>query len=79
MDLRNKCLVLSCLVLSCLVLSCLVLSKVNFGHPKWPTAAILSKISKKNKVEYCSEMARNSIESEFLDNNLKKNQKSVLI
>ena len=24
-------------------------SKVNFGHPKWPTAAILSKISKKNK------------------------------
>ena len=22
-------------------------SKVNFGHPKWPTAAILSKISKK--------------------------------
>ena len=22
-------------------------SKVNFGHPKWPTAVILSKISKK--------------------------------
>ena len=30
-------------------------SKVNFGHPKWPTAAILSK----------NEMTRNSIESEF--------------
>ena len=40
-------------------------SKVNFGHPKWPTAAILSKISKKNKVTYRSEMARNAIESEF--------------
>ena len=25
-------------------------SKVNFGHPKWPTAAILSKISKKIKL-----------------------------
>ena len=25
-------------------------SKVIFGHPKWPTAAILSKISKKNCV-----------------------------
>ena len=25
-------------------------SKVNFGHPKWPTAAILSKISKKSCV-----------------------------
>ena len=23
-------------------------SKVKFGHPKWPTSAILSKISKKN-------------------------------
>ena len=43
-----------------------ILSKVNFGHPKWPTAAILSKISKKNKVAYRSEMARNAIESEFL-------------
>ena len=40
-------------------------SKVNFGHPKWPTAAILSKMSKKNKVAYRSEMARNSINSEF--------------
>ena len=25
-------------------------SKVNFGHPKWPTAAILSKFSKKKKL-----------------------------
>ena len=32
-------------------------SEVNFGHPKWPTAAILSKISK--------QMARNAIESAF--------------
>ena len=40
-------------------------SKVNFGHPKWPTAAILSKISKIIKVAYRSEMARNAIESEF--------------
>ena len=39
-------------------------SKVNFGHPKWPTAAIMSKISK-TKVAYRSEMARNMIESEF--------------
>ena len=39
--------------------------KVNFGHPKWPTAAILSKISKTIKVAYRSEMARNAIESEF--------------
>ena len=31
-------------------------SKVNFGHPIWPTAAILSKISKKIKVTYRSEM-----------------------
>ena len=38
-------------------------SKVNFGHPKWPTAAILSKISK--KVAYRSEMTRNAIKSEF--------------
>ena len=40
-------------------------SKVNFGYPKWPTAAILSKISKINKFAYRSEMARNAIESEF--------------
>ena len=40
-------------------------SKVNFGHPKLPTAAILSKSSNKNKVAYPSEMARNAIESEF--------------
>ena len=40
-------------------------SKVNFGHPKWPTSAILSKISKKIKVAYRSEMARNAIESEI--------------
>ena len=40
-------------------------SKVNFGHPKWPTAAILSKISKKKEVAYRSEMVRNAIESEF--------------
>ena len=25
-------------------------SKVNVGHPKWPTAAILSKFQKKNKL-----------------------------
>ena len=36
-------------------------SKENFGHPKWPTAAILSK----HKVAYRSEMARNEIESDF--------------
>ena len=40
-------------------------SKVNFRHPKWLAAAILYKISKKNKVAYRSEMARNVIESEF--------------
>ena len=40
-------------------------SKVNFGHPKWPTAVILCKLSKKNKVAYRSEMARNAIKSEF--------------
>ena len=35
-------------------------SKVIFGHPKWPPAAILSKISKKIiKVVYRFEMARN--------------------
>ena len=31
-------------------------SKVNFGHPKWPPAAILSKKIKKKKVSYRSEM-----------------------
>ena len=40
-------------------------SKVNFGHPKWPTSAILSKISNKIKVAYRSEMARNAIKSEI--------------
>ena len=39
--------------------------KVICGHPKWPPAAILSKIKKINKVPYGSEMARNAIESEF--------------
>ena len=39
-------------------------SKVNFGHPIWSTAVILSKISQK-KVAYRSEMAKNAIESEF--------------
>ena len=56
-------------------------SKENVRHPKWPTAAILSKFPKKLKlpidliwpemrisdiqVAYRSEMARNAIESEF--------------
>ena len=40
-------------------------SKVNFGHPKWPTAAILSKISKLGKDAYRSEMAKNAIKSDF--------------
>ena len=41
-------------------------SKVNFGHSKWPSAAILSKIKKKKtKVPYRDEMARNAIESDF--------------
>ena len=40
-------------------------SKMNFGHPKWPMAAILQKFPKQNKVAYLSEMARNAIESEF--------------
>ena len=34
-------------------------SKVNFGHPKWPTAAILSKFKKKIKLRIdlnCPEM-----------------------
>ena len=41
-------------------------SKVNFGHPKWPTSAILSKISKK-KSQICIDLkkARNVIQSEF--------------
>ena len=34
-------------------------------YPKWPTAAILSKIQKKIKILYWSKMARNAIESEF--------------
>ena len=34
-------------------------------NPKRPTAAILSKISKKIKIPYLSKMARNAIESEF--------------
>ena len=66
-------------------------SKVNFGHPKWPTAAILSKISKQIKVVYRSEMARNEIESDFRTSKIatgshfvkkihkKKSKKSVLI
>ena len=37
-------------------------SKVNFGHPKWPTAAILSR---KIKVAYPCEMDGNEIESYF--------------
>ena len=40
-------------------------SKVNFEYRKWPTAAILSKISQKKEVAYRSEMARNAIKSEF--------------
>ena len=40
-------------------------SKVKFEHPKWPTSAILSKISKKIKVAYRCEMDRNEIESDF--------------
>ena len=40
-------------------------SNVNFGHPKWPTPAILSKNFKKNKFPYRSEMVRNAIESEI--------------
>ena len=54
-------------------------SKVNFGHPKWPTAAILSKNLKKNKVAYRSEMAKNSIESEFWTSKMgKKMSKNIL-
>ena len=37
-------------------------SKVIFGYPKWPLAAILWK---KKEVGYWSEMARNAIESDF--------------
>ena len=37
-------------------------SKVNFGHPKWPMAAILLKFKKNT---YRFEMASNVIESEF--------------
>ena len=54
-------------------------SKVNFGHPKWPTAAIMSKNSKKNKVAYRSEMARNAIESEFRTSNFHVKYRSNLI
>ena len=39
-------------------------SKVIFGHPKWPPAANLWRKSKK-KVSYWSEMARNTIKSDF--------------
>ena len=39
-------------------------SEVNFGHPKWPTAAILQKIFKR-KIAYWSEMARNATKSDF--------------
>ena len=35
-------------------------SNVNFGHPKWPPTAILSKI-----VQYQSEMVGNAIKSDF--------------
>ena len=37
-------------------------TKMNFGHPKWPPAAILWK---KMKVAFWSEMARNANKSEF--------------
>ena len=37
---------------------------LKFRHPKWPMAAIMSKIIK-NKVAYRSEMPRNAMESEF--------------
>ena len=40
-------------------------SKVNFGHPKWPTAAILSKISKK-AIESEFYHVRNSLSIAFL-------------
>ena len=39
-------------------------SKVKFGHPKWPTSAIVKK-NKKIKVAYRCEMDRNEIESDF--------------
>ena len=42
-------------------------SKVIFGHPKWPPAAILWK---KIKVAYWSEMPRNAIESDFWSSNM---------
>ena len=38
-------------------------SKVNFGHPKWPTAAIMTTFF--FKVAYRSEMAINVIQIEF--------------
>ena len=40
-------------------------SKVIFGHPKWPWRPFCDKISKKIKVAYWSEMARNAIKSDF--------------
>ena len=55
-------------------------SKVIFGHPKWPLAAILWK---KIKVAYWSEMVRNAIESDFRSSKMaagshfvEKNQKN---
>ena len=46
-----------------------MLSKVIFGHPKWPPAAILF-TKWKIKVWYWSEMARNAIESDFRSSKL---------
>ena len=58
-------------------------SKLIFGHPKWPLAAILWK---KIKVAYWSEMSRNAIESDFQSPKMaagshfvEKNQSCVLI
>ena len=60
-------------------------SKVIFGHPKWPPAAILL-FKKKIKVEYRYEMATNVIKSDFRSSKMaagshfvKKNQSCVLI
>ena len=39
-------------------------SKVKFGHPKWPTSAIVKNF-KQIKVVYWSEMARNATKSDF--------------
>ena len=46
-------------------------SKVIFGHPKWPPAAILWK----KKVAYWSEIARNTIESDFRSSKIQSNIK----